>query len=1244
MADEPTYEELRRRVVELEREVGALRSENEALLDRELLLRTLIDATPDFVCFKDGSGRWLEANAADLALFHLDGIDYRGRTDRELAELTLPIFREALNACADSDEAAWAEGSCFHSEERIPTADGEERIFDVIKVPIFTPMGERWGLVVLGRDITDRKAAEAAMQARQDQLADDVAARTAELAATNRKLRAEIDERIETARWLKDSEERYRGLFNSLSDAVFLCDQTGHILEVNAAARERLGYGRDELVGMASERLFSAKWAGTVSDRVRQVMETGKATFESAHQSRSGRVIPVEISAVRVDLNDRTAILTVARDITERKQAELAVRESRDRLEMAVQAMGLGFWEWDLIANSVYWDEGSYRLFGLAPNSFDGTYQSFRRMIHPDDLLLIEEKITTALDHGHEYDIEIRIIRENGEIRHIIDRARIHRDTEGRPLRMVGINLDITGLRRTEAALRDSERRYYTLFEMSPISLWEEDLSRVRLRVDQLKAEGVTDFRRYFDDHPEELAASAREVRVVDVNRQTLKMFEAPDKKTLLGDLSPVMTPETHQAVKEEIASLAEGKRRMTLDTVNRTLTGREVHINLSAALAPGSEKTWDRLIVSIIDITARRRAEAALNERERILRTILNSNPEAQFLTDTNGTIIEANFALARRLNRPQDSLVGANIYDLLPPALAESRRGKLETVARTRRPIRFEDERDGRYIDNYIHPITDGHDRVTGLAVLAVDITDRKQIEAELIRAKEAAEDASRAKSRFLAAMSHEIRTPMNAIIGMSNLALQGDLSPEQRENITAARNAANHLLALINDVLDLTRIESGRISLESVDFDVHELVRQIVSTFEAQIVDRPVDLSLTVAPEADRYVRGDPNRLRQILINLIGNAIKFTEEGEIRTSLRPGTPAPAGDGSETSIELCFSVSDTGIGISSDRLESIFDRFEQEDRSTSRKYGGTGLGLTISRELAEMMGGRMTVESTPGLGSTFSFTARFAPGNADRLTRKRRRTEAPGLRSERSLRILLAEDNEMNALLARKLLSRLGHETTVVENGAEALDALRSDCFDLVLMDVEMPEMNGFDATIRIRRGEAGEENRFIPVIAMTAHALAEFRDRAESVGMNDFVTKPFDFTELNTTIDRLSRENNGYCLLPDTAGVLNRTAALKRVAGDETLLDRLCDAFRTEAPLHLEELRNARDDVRFEPFIPSARKLSSMAGAVGAERLYRAAEALIDAAVSTPPEQLRPLADTLIAETERALAALS
>ena len=1244
MADGPTNEALRQRVAELENEVAALRAENEALGDRELLLRTLINATPDLVCFKDGSGRWIEANEADLAVFHLDGIDYRGRTDRELAEMTLPIFREALNACEASDEAAWAEGTRRRGEERIPTMDGEERIFDVVKVPIFTSMGERWGLVVLGRDITERKAYDAAMQVHQDQLANDVASRTTELAAANRKLQKEARERIETARWLKDSEKRYRSLFNSLVDAVILCDRTGRIIEVNDAARERLGYPRHELIGMASEQLFSAQWAKTVPDRIRQVLESGKATFESAHQSRSGRVIPVEICAARVDLNDRTAILTVARDITERKQAELVVRESRDRLDMAVQAMGLGFWEWDLIRNSVYWDEGSYRLFGVPPNTFDGTYRAFRRLIHPDDLVLFEEKVATALDHGHEYDIEIRIIRDDGEIRHIIDRARIHRDSGGRPIRMVGISLDITGLRRTEAALRDSERRYYTLFEMSPISLWEEDLSGVRKRIKQLQAGGVTDLRRYFTDHPGELAACAQKVRVVDVNRQTLKMFDAPDKKALLADLSQVTTPETLLAIQEEIARLAEGSRNMTLDTVNRTLTGRKMHISLSAALAPGSEKTWDRLIVSIIDITARRRAEAALNERERILRTILNSNPEAQFFTDTNGTIIEANLALARRLNIPQDSLVGTNIYGLLPPDLAKSRREKLETVVRTRRPIRFVDKRAGRYIDNYIHPITDDHDRVTGLAVLAVDISDRKETEAELTRAKDAAEEASRAKSRFLAAMSHEIRTPMNAILGMTNLALQGDLSPEQRENITAARNAANHLLALINDVLDLTRIESGRVALESVDFDVHELVRQIIATFEAQIVDRPVDLSLSVEPDAERYVRGDPNRLRQILINLIGNAIKFTEQGEIRTTLRPGIPPAAGDRTDSSIELRFSVSDTGIGIPPDRLESIFDRFEQGDRTTSRKYGGTGLGLTISKELAEMMGGRMTVKSTPGMGSTFTFTARFAPGDADRLTHRRRRTEAPGLRTERSIRILLAEDNEMNALLARKLLSRLGHDITVVGNGAEALTALRSDCFDLVLMDVEMPEMNGFDATIRIRRGEAGEENRFIPVIAMTAHALTEFRDQAESVGMNDFVTKPFDFTELNTTIDRISRENDGYCLLPDAVGVLNRPGALNRVGGDETLLNRLCDAFRTGAPQHLQELRKALAEGRIELIIPSARKLSGMAGAVGAERLTRAAEAVIDAADGTPPEQLRPLADTLIAETERALAALS
>jgi signal transduction histidine kinase/CheY-like chemotaxis protein len=399
-----------------------------------------------------------------------------------------------------------------------------------------------------------------------------------------------------------------------------------------------------------------------------------------------------------------------------------------------------------------------------------------------------------------------------------------------------------------------------------------------------------------------------------------------------------------------------------------------------------------------------------------------------------------------------------------------------------------------------------------------------------ADLVAARDKAMEASRAKSEFLANMSHEIRTPMNGIIGMTEIALATSPSPEQRDCLTTVASSANSLLAILNDILDFSKIESRKLELESVAFTVRDVLAEAVKSLAVTADEKGLALRCAVHDRVPDGVVGDPIRLRQVLSNLVGNATKFTERGSIVIDV-----GCDGEPGEATTILHFTVTDTGIGIPKDKHESIFEAFSQADGSTTRRFGGTGLGLTISATLVRLMGGRIWVKSDPGQGSAFHFTVPFrtaaakelcanvdlsdttAPGSASSRFRS-----APAASPSRPLSILLAEDNVVNQRVAVGLLSRRGHRVTVAGNGLEALAALDRQPFDLVLMDVQMPEMGGFEATAEIRRREQTRGGH-LRVIALTAHAMNGDRERCAANGMDGYLSKPIAAKQLFDVVER-------------------------------------------------------------------------------------------------------------------------
>jgi PAS domain S-box-containing protein len=584
----------------------------------------------------------------------------------------------------------------------------------------------------------------------------------------------------------------------------------------------------------------------------------------------------------------------------------------------------------------------------------------------------------------------------------------------------------------------------------------------------------------------------------------------------------------------------------------------------------------------------------------------ILNQIGDGCAVVDLRGDYVFANEAFCRMFNFQKGDLIGANFKNTIGEERVETLRTLYTEVYRTGQTGQLEYQvfpkgRDMMFIDQSVSLERDAGGQPVGFVSITRDCTARKLAEQDADRARLAAEEASRAKSEFLANMSHEIRTPMNGIIGMAALALGTALTPEQADYISTVKSSAESLLTILNDVLDFAKIESRKLDLERIAFSPADVMARAAQLFALQAAGNGIALDLAVSSVVPPWLVGDPTRLRQIVTNLIGNALKFTERGSVAVSAALDPADGAG------VALHLRVADTGIGIAADKRAQIFDAFTQADGSTTRRFGGTGLGLTISATLVGLMGGRIWVDSEPGAGSTFHVVLPFdvaESGTAELMAPPPAALPAP----LRGARILLVEDNAVNQRVAAGLLTKRGHDVTIAPDGADALDRLAHETFDVVLMDLQMPMISGIEATIAIRARErtAGGHVR---IVAMTAHAMAGDRERCLEAGMDDYLAKPIVPQRLFVAV-----EQQPACPF-DAAELLNR------LCGDAELMADVMAAFLEDCPARLGAIARAVDGSHAEDLRAEAHALKGSAANLSATALFEAAQALERIAAVSP-----------------------
>jgi len=844
-----------------------------------------------------------------------------------------------------------------------------------------------------------------------------------------------------------------------------------------------------------------------------------------------------------------------------------------------------------------YVSDGVEALLGVSPGEILRDPRAAQRCIHPEDYNKVEAAMRASAETLSPLKLEYRLIRRDGKLRWAQGMS-VPQQREDGAVVWDGFIIDATEKLLSEQALKDNETRLRTVLDA---------IRDAYVAIDE-------------DD------------RITAWNSEAERLFGWTEQEALGRRLGETIVPwrhrEAHRVRLQRLTQSGQGGREERVELTALRRDGDEFPAEYSLAPTRGGHG-W-AIHAFIRDITERKARERALAESETRYRLLAETVSDTIVRATPEGIRFYVSPAVRKVLGYEPDELVGHHLFELVhPDDLAAVHASAPALAGGTASLVTYRARhKDGHYV--WIELARRAVlDPATGKPVELIcsgrDVSRRKAAEAALAAAKEEAERANLAKTAFLANMSHEIRTPMHGILGMTDLLLRGTLEAEQRDRAAIIRDSAQSLLTIINDILDISKLEAGRLALESIPFDLATVVEEAVGLLEPKAHEKGVALSHRIDARLRFRLRGDPTRIRQILLNLVGNAIKFTRRGMVNVDVACETRP-------TAAALRVEVTDTGIGIPADAIARLFAKFSQADETVGRRFGGTGLGLAISKQLVEAMGGEIGVTSHVGGGSRFWFTLDLPI--AEEATGPGPPAARPGVaRSGRGNRILLAEDIEINQLIAAQMLRSAGYSVEVVNNGAEAVTAVQQGQYDLVLMDAHMPVMDGVEAAQLIR--SLAEPKSRLPIVALSADAVDSARETYLGAGMNDFLSKPFDRSAL---LDMVGRWLEGKSAEPAAA-----PGAAEPVLDGETLgqLESVMPVveFRGFVETWLKSSADRVDAIighaergELAALRRHAHNLVSTAGGVGARQLASLARRLEAACAAGNAEEARALAHAI------------
>jgi two-component system, sensor histidine kinase len=894
-------------------------------------------------------------------------------------------------------------------------------------------------------------------------------------------------ETTKPVRELHEREERYRTLFESIDEGFCILEMIFNeeqkpidwrYIETNSLFEKQTGI--NDVLGRTIKELvpnIEHFWLDTYG----KVALTGESTRFEDHSKSMGRWW--DIYAFRIDHPDERKVACLFRDITERKRTEESLRESEARYRDLVQNANSAIIRWKADGTLTFFNEYAQSFFGYSADEVLGKHVG----------MLVPQKESTGADLSglvrdilanpeHYVNFVNENVRKDGSRVWMVWTNKPIFDEHGDVAEILAIGADITERKRAEEALRRSEQRFRAVFEGAGDAIYVHDLQG----------------------------------RFFDANRKGYERI-GYTKDELMG-MSPmeINPPGQRENVPKRIEKiLKEGS--LFFETVHVRKDGSRFPVEVNSNLIEYDDKPT---IISIVrDISEQQQIKEELIRSERVYRSIAQHLPDgAVYVFDKDLRFLVAEGQALSMIGHSKEQLEGRTIYDLddvtrriIEPRYKQVLAGEA---------LFFETEYRGRVISSHYVPIKDTRGETILGMVVANDITLQVEARRQLERSKDELEQrvrertteleqANRAKDEFLANMSHEIRTPMSGVLGLTEILLHHELPKNVHRDLAMIRSSAESVMTLINDLFDLSRIQQGKFDFHPEEFELRSMVRDAIGPFEFQARAMDLEFSVSFDESVPSLILCDKDRLGQVIKNLVSNAIKFTEQGYVRVHVN------AEKRDEDTLRLNFAVADSGVGIPKSKQAEVFSAFTQLDPSYSKKFAGMGLGLAISKSLVEGMGGEISVVSTRGKGATFHFyvTCGIVTGE-QALT-----APSIALNDLPPMTILLAEDNPVNRLFLRRALITAGHAVFEVENGVQALEVLAKDRFDLILMDIQMPEMDGVEATRLIRSGRHGKAD--IPIIALTAYAMKGDREKFLENGMDGYVTKPVDFGELARTI---------------------------------------------------------------------------------------------------------------------------